>query len=133
MHLNWRGKAAKIQWLFMEGSTALNQLKQVVYVCAALKIFGVPIVGLLALSPVIYLAHVGAGYLWVRHGFYKQTQEVAIVQTASPMAMLPLVMLFRLYQQMGLPVNGQLNQMPNELQEILASFAPTVSPSKGLS
>lgn len=119
----WRGLAARVQFYFAEGNNALLQVKQVVYVCAAMKLLGVPVWVVVASAPVVYVAHVLAGWVWVQHGWYKQQTEVPVTDATNPVLMWQLHMLVRLYQQLGIPMNGvEVKEMPPEFREVLTSY-----------
>lgn len=125
MTRNWRAYGARVQYYFNEGNNALMQAKQVVYVSAALNLLGVPLLIVVALAPVIFALHVLAGWLWIRHGWYKQLTEVPSVDAVAPIQMWDLHMRVRLYEKMGLPINGvDLTTVPHELAAVLSSFHP---------
>ena len=123
MRRTWRGTAARVNWYFLEGNTALVQAKNVIYVSAALKILGAELWLLILLAPVIYALHVLAGWVWVRHGWFREMNEVSTTDSASPVAQWQLYMNLRLYHHLNLPINGMdLRTMPEELRHVLTSF-----------
>ena len=125
MHVsrNWRGIAARVHFYFDEGTKVLNSFKQVLYVSAAFKLLGIPIIAVVVLAPFVYAAHVMAGVWWIRHGFYKQLAEVPTIDAVAPINMWGWHMAVRLYAKLGIPMDDMdLTTMPPELRTALASF-----------
>jgi len=124
MQRNWRGHAARVQYYFEQGSISLQQFKQALYAAAALKIiFEWSILTAVLSTPLVFLAMLGWGVLWIRHGWYKQLQEVSSIDAVAPISMWGLWMQVRMFRKLGLPLNGMdLKTMPPELQTVLASF-----------
>lgn len=119
----WRGKLARVNYYFLEGNSALNQIKLVLYILAAFKILGVDLWLLIALSPFVYAAHVLAGWWWVRHGWVRELTEVPTTDGIAPVLQWQLYMQIRLYQHLGITLNGMdLTKMPDELRHVLQSF-----------
>ena len=123
MTRNWRGWAARAHYYFEEGTKALNSFKQVLYVSAAFKLLGLSLGWVIALAPVVYVAHVVAGRLWITHGWYKQLAEVPTIDAVAPINMWGWHMAVRLYSKLGVSMdNVDLTTMPPELRHVLASF-----------
>lgn len=123
MRRTWRGWAARVNWYFLEGNAALVQAKAVLYVAAALKILGLDLLTLMLLSPVVYAAHVVAGYVWVRWGWYRELTEVPTADSTNPVQQWHLYMQVRLAQHLGIATNGMdLSQVPHEVQQVLMSY-----------
>ena len=119
----WRGMCARVTYYFNEGAVALVQVKQVVYACAAMKVLGLPLGWVVALAPVVYAAHVAAGYGWVQWGWYKQMAEVPTTDAVNPVSMWAMHMQVRLYEKLGIPMNGMaLGEMPECLRGVLTSY-----------
>jgi len=122
MTRTWRGWAARINWYFLEGNTALVQAKAVLYVAAALKILGLGFVALALLSPFVYAGHVLIGYWWVRWGWYRELTEVPTVDATAPLQQWQTYMLIRLAQRLDVPVHGMdLERLPDELKGVVRS------------
>ena len=123
MQLNWRGKAARAQFYFTEGSVALQQIKQSLYAAAALKIiFELSVITTVMITPVVILTMFLWGIFWVRHGWYKHLMEIPSIDAVAPISMWNLHMTVRLYQYFGLKLDDMdLRTMPPELQTVLAS------------
>jgi len=122
--LNWRGKAARAQFYFTEGSVALQQIKQSLYAAAALKIIlELTVMTTILITPLVIITMFLWGIFWVRHGWYKHLMEIPSIDAVAPISMWNLWMSVRLYQKMGIPLDDMdLKQMPVELQKVLASF-----------
>ena len=119
----WRGHMARVQFYFQEGSTALQQGKQVLYVCAALKLLDVPIMIVILTAPLVYVGHVVAGYIWIHYAWYKQTQEVPMLEATNPVAIWQTYALITILNHLHLTTHGvDLTTMPKELQTIWTSM-----------
>ena len=120
--LNWKGKAAKLQQYYDQGKSELSPLERVWAVGAVLwlkdftlwQIAGIVVV----LVPVALLLYALFGYWWTKRGWYRQKQEVSVMDAWSPMANLQWTLLVRMAHAMQVSVQDiDLRQVPPEVRE----------------
>ena len=75
---------------------------------AALKILvpSVPLWAMLAASPLVVVAYIGIGRLWLTAGWYREAMEVGVVNALDPVHMFTAHALARLLDHHQLPQNG---------------------------
>lgn len=123
MTMNWRGKAARAQFYFNEGSNSLQQLKQALYAAAAIKvILELSVLTAIILTPVVIVSMFAWGVIWIRYGWYRHLAEMPSIEAVSPIQVWGLYMSVRLSQRFGIRIDDMdLATMPQELQSILTS------------
>ena len=113
-----------MQYYFESGSLSLQQFKQALYASAALKIIlELSVWTAVLITPLVFIATLLWGIFWVRHGWFRQLQEVPTIDAVAPINMWGWHMAVRLYSKLGVSMdNMDLTTMPPELRHVLASF-----------
>lgn len=120
--LNWRGQAARWHAYFREGLTLHNEIKQVIYVGAALKILGLSIYWLAVLTPPLIVYLMLSGYWFVRHGWKRHSSEITMLDRWEPVEVWKLWMWTRLLRKHGVDMNHfDPHAMPPDLMQVFAS------------
>lgn len=128
MILNWRGKAAKLHAYYDQGRDLFERAKGLLVIAAALKILGLPLWALGLLAPVAIVGYILLGWWWLRRGWYRQLNEVAMFDRWTPMQVWDLHMKVRMLAALGVQMNGyDPTRIPEEVEHILAS-RKTVEP-----
>lgn len=123
MHLTWRGKAARLHSYFDQGKDLLERGKNLLVIAAALKILGLPLWGVAVLAPTLGVAYIGLGWLWVRHGWYRQQTEVSSFDRWTPVQVWTIWMQVRMLQALGVDLNHvPTTRLPEEYLNVLASM-----------
>ena len=120
--LNWKGRVARIHAYFQIGDSTLQQFKSLVYVSAALKILGLPLIWIAALAPCLVLFYILFGFWWVNRGLYRQQQEISLVDNFSIPQRLQWWIDVKMAQALGIDVTAMnLRHLPPEVLHHLAS------------
>jgi len=124
MKRNWRGNVARAQYYFEQGSISLQQFKQTLYASAALKIIlELSVVTAVLITPLVFLAMLGWGVFWIRHGWFKHLQEIPSIDAVAPINMAGMWMNILIFRKLGLTFKGvDLTTYPQEYKDLLASF-----------
>lgn len=122
--MNWRGYTARVQFYYEQGSISLAQFKQALYASAALKIiFEWSVMTAVLATPFVFLVMLIWGYLWIRHGWYKQLTEVPTIEAVAPINMWTWYIWVRLCKKLDIPIDADdLTVMPPELSRVMSSF-----------
>ena len=119
---NWRGQAARVQQYYEQGEVLVSKGKNILVVTAALKILGLSWWGLLIFAPILVALHVGAGYWWVKRGWYAHNTEIGVLERWTPLSVWQQWMTVRLYQKLGLELNHTpTDRLPDEVTRVMAS------------
>jgi len=132
--LNWKGKAAKVQQYYDQGKSEFSALEKMAMVGVGLKVFGVPIPWIVVLTPFIAVAAVVTyavvGYIWVKRGWYREKQEVSMLDGWSTMTNLQWRLLVAIAQERGISVKDQdVTTSPDEVRAAALSHRrPVMDP-----
>jgi len=128
--LNWRGHIARLYLYFQLGNSAIALPAAVLGVMGGtsgwLKIFGVStelslLTGVLLGLTFFPCAMVG-GWIWAHKGFFKQSQEVSLIEGLSHPELLRLWLLWRIAERQGINLQHiELHTIATEVQHVLAS------------
>ena len=124
--LNWKGKAAKVQQYYDQGRSEFGAFEKMAMVGVGLKVFNVPLVWIIVLTPFIaataVLTYAIVGYLWVRRGWYREKQEVSTMDGWNSMTNLQWRLLVALAQDRGISVQAQdVQSAPPEVRNACLS------------
>lgn len=120
--LNWRGQAARWHAYFREGLTLHNEIKQIVYVGAALKILGLSIYWLAVLTPPLIVYLMLSGYWFVRHGWKRHSSEITLIDKWEPIEIFKIHGWVKLMEKHGIdPTDYDPHTLPAPLMKKLAS------------
>lgn len=125
--LNWKGKAAKVQQYYDQGKSEFSAFEKMAMVGVGLKVFEVPLVWIIILTPFIaigaVLAYAVIGYVWVKRGWYRQKQEISTLDSWSPMGNLQWRLLVGIAHALNVSVKAQdLTTAPPEVRELCLSL-----------
>ena len=121
MRLTWRGYAARYYAYLDCGEGLCGRVYKLLVAGAALKILfpSIPLWVMFACSPVVIVAYVGIGRLWLTAGWYREQMEVGVVNALDPVHMFQTHALSRLLDHAQLPQNGY---DPTKVPEGLAPY-----------
>ena len=121
MRLTWRAHAARLYAYLDTGESLCGRFYKLLVAGAALKILvpSVPLWAMLAASPLVVVAYIGIGRVWLTAGWYREAMEVGVVNALDPVHMFTSHALARLLDHHNLPQNGY---DPTKLPEGLAPY-----------
>ena len=122
MTLTWRGHVARLYAYFEQGEGLMAKVRGLLVAAASLKILGLPMAWIILGAPLVIVLYAVVGWVWLRHGWYKQATEVALFDSWTPLQVWQAHMTVRALHRLGVDLNGyDPSALPDEYRHILAS------------